>query len=233
MPRFSNDVRSYLASIFRLGFGMRRASGARPPAQPLVLYEFEACPYCRKAREALSHLDIDVEVRPVAKGSPRRAELKARGGKMMVPYLVDPTSGREMYESDDIVRHLYATYGNGRVPAIFRIPLLGNLLSYLASAVRPTHGLRVVEGRKPAPAQPLELYNMESSPYCRKVREALSELDLIHLVRNVPKESPKRGALAARAGKVQVPYLIDPNTGREMLESDDIVGYLRATYGPG
>jgi len=25
---------------------------------------------------------------------------------------------------------------------------------------------------------PLVLYNMEGSPYCRKVREALSELDL-------------------------------------------------------
>ncbi len=228
-----NDLLSYLASVLRLGFGLRRANGARPAAQPLVLYEFENCPYCRKAREALSHLDLDVEVRPVARGSARRAELKARGGKMMVPYLVDPNSGREMYESDDIVRYLYTTYGDGRAPGIFRFSPLGNLLSSLASAVRMPRGLHVIAERKPAPAQPLELYNMESSPYCRKVRETLSELDLVHVVRNVPRESPKREALAARAGKVQVPYLIDPNTGSAMLESDEIVAYLRRTYGPG
>jgi glutathione S-transferase len=32
---------------------------------------------------------------------------------------------------------------------------------------------------------------------------------------------------------MQVPYLIDPNTNREMYESDDIVAYLEAEYGPG
>jgi glutathione S-transferase len=72
---------------------------------------------------------------------------------------------------------------------------------------------------------------MEGSPYCRKVREALTELDLEHVVRNVPKGSPKRAELKARGGKVQVPYLIDPNTGRELYESDDIVAYLGAEYG--
>src|SRR5262249_31421632 len=79
--------------------------------------------------------------------------------------------------------------------------------------------------------QPLTLYNMEGSPYCRKVREVLNELDLEHTVRNVPKGSPKRAELRKRGGKVQVPYLIDPNTGREMYESDDIVAYLEREYG--
>jgi glutathione S-transferase len=73
---------------------------------------------------------------------------------------------------------------------------------------------------------------MEGSPYCRKVREALSELDIEHIVRNIPRGSPKREALQARAGKVQVPYLVDPNTGSEMFESDDIVAYLYERYGP-
>jgi len=77
---------------------------------------------------------------------------------------------------------------------------------------------------------PLILYNMEGSPYCRKVREALSELDLEHVVRNVPKGSPKRAALVERGGKMQVPYLIDPNTDRALYESDDIVAYLEAQY---
>jgi glutathione S-transferase len=29
---------------------------------------------------------------------------------------------------------------------------------------------------------------------------------------------------------MQVPYLIDPNTGKEMFESGDIVEYLEAEY---
>ena len=73
---------------------------------------------------------------------------------------------------------------------------------------------------------------MEGSPYCRKVRETLCELDLVHLVRNVPKGSPRRAELRERGGKVQVPYLVDPNTQREMYESDDIVAYLEREYGP-
>jgi glutathione S-transferase len=29
---------------------------------------------------------------------------------------------------------------------------------------------------------------------------------------------------------VQLPYLIDPNTGEEMFESNDIMAYLNKTY---
>ena len=29
---------------------------------------------------------------------------------------------------------------------------------------------------------------------------------------------------------MQVPYLVDPNTGAEMYESDDIVAYLQKRY---
>ena len=39
-----------------------------------------------------------------------------------------------------------------------------------------------------------------------------------------------RQRLLARAGKVQVPYLIDPNTGTELFESADILDYLDRTY---
>jgi glutathione S-transferase len=34
-----------------------------------------------------------------------------------------------------------------------------------------------------------------------------------------------------RAGKIQMPYLIDPNTGVAMFETRDIQDYLRKTYG--
>jgi len=230
-----NDITSFAATAVRLGRGAfpRVTAAGRPdPPKLLELYDFEGCPYCRKVREVLSELDLDYLERPVARGSPRRAELVKRGGKMQAPYLVDPNAGTEMYESDDIIAYLNATYGAG-ARAGWRLPVpraLDDVDSMLASAVRLGRGARCRRTRELAGVLPLILYNMEGSPYCRKVREALSELDLEHVVRNVPKGSPKRAALVERGGKMQVPYLIDPNTDRALYESDDIVAYLEAEY---
>jgi glutathione S-transferase len=76
----------------------------------------------------------------------------------------------------------------------------------------------------------LEFYGFEASPYCRLVREVLCELELRYVLHNVAKGSAQRDAFVARSGKMQVPYLVDPNTGVEMFESADIVAYLRETY---
>lgn len=35
------------------------------------------------------------------------------------------------------------------------------------------------------------------------------------------------------SGKAQFPFMVDPNTGRSMLESDSIISYLWTTYGDG
>jgi glutathione S-transferase len=43
-------------------------------------------------------------------GTSRKA-LVARGGRMMVPFLADPNTGAEMYESTEILRYLDETYG--------------------------------------------------------------------------------------------------------------------------
>ena len=86
----------------------------------------------------------------------------------------------------------------------------------------------------PRPETTLELYEFENCPYCRKVREALSILDLEANVRPCPKNGPRyREELKKRGGKAQFPYLIDPNAGIEMYESDDIVQYLFDRYGDG
>lgn len=231
----ANDVTSFAATLVRLGRGAfpRITADRRPdPAQLLELYDFEACPYCRKVREVLSELDLDYVAHPVAHGSPRRAELIKRGGKMQAPYLVDPNTPTELYESDDIIRYLNATYGAGE-RAGWRLPiptLLDDANSALASAMRFGRGARCRRAGRTEGPKPLTLFNMEGSPYCRKVREALSELDLEFVVRNVPKGSPKRAELVRRGGKMQVPYLIDPNTGLEMYESDEIVAYLETEY---
>ena len=230
-----NDLTSYTATLIRLGRGVYprvTAERRRDPARLLELYDFEACPYCRKVREVLSELDLDYRVHPVAQGSGRRAELVRRGGKMQAPYLVDPNTGTELYESDDIIRYLNATYGEGE-QAGWRLPvpaILDDVNSTLASAVRFGRGSRCRRGGLRETFEPLTLFNMEGSPYCRKVRETLSELDLEYVVRNLPKGSPKRAELTRRGGKMQVPYLIDPNTRREMYESDDIIAYLEGQY---
>jgi glutathione S-transferase len=231
----ANDLTSFTATIIRLGRGVFprvTAERRRNPELLLELYDFEACPYCRKVREVLSELDLDYRARPVAQGSGRRAELVRRGGKMQAPYLVDPNTATELYESDDIIRYLNATYGDGE-RAGWRLPvptILDDVNSTLASAVRLGRGSRCRRAGLRERFEPLTLFNMEGSPYCRKVRETLSELDLEYVVRNLPKGSPKRAELTRRGGKMQVPYLVDPNTRREMYESDDIIAYLEGQY---
>jgi glutaredoxin len=82
------------------------------------------------------------------------------------------------------------------------------------------------------PVEILELYSYEGCPACRRVRRKLTELDLDFVHRSCPRgDSPKREALAARGGKVQVPFLVDANTGTELYESRAIVAYLEEVYG--
>jgi glutathione S-transferase len=83
------------------------------------------------------------------------------------------------------------------------------------------------------PAQPLELWSFEASPFCRIAREKLCTLEIPYLLHNVAKGSARRAAFVQRSGKMQVPYLADPNTGAELFESADIVAYLDATYAQG
>jgi glutathione S-transferase len=223
-------VPSTLASAVRFPLGMNASAIGPRPVKQLELYEFEACPFCRKVREALTILDLDVLVRPAPHGGTRfRPEAISLGGKSQFPLLIDPNRGVRLYESDDIIDHLFACYGTGKPPFGLRMGALGTATSGLASALRAGAG----RSARPsiAPAKPLELWSFEASPYSRRAREVLCELELPYVLHNVGHGSPKRDALRARAGKVQVPYLEDSNTGTKMFESRDIVRYLRSTYG--
>ena len=99
----------------------------------------------------------------------------------------------------------------------------------LASVPRGRSGVSCRASK--APETPLELWSFESSPYCRIAREKLCELEIPYRLHNVAKGSPGRDAFVTRSGKMQVPYLADPNTGVEMFESGDIAVYLDETYG--
>jgi glutathione S-transferase len=229
MNRALDVATSLAASLARAGVGMKVGALGPRPEKPLELYEFEACPFCRKVREALTVLDLDALVLPCPKGGPRfREDVKRRGGKYQFPYLVDPNTGKEMYESDDIVAYLFERYGAGRPPALLAPGPLTNLSAGLASALRPGFGSRYRPAQ--APESPLELWSFEASPFCRIVRECLSSLELPYRLNNVGKGSGKRTGFAQRSGKMMVPWLVDPNTGVTMFESAEIVGYLERTY---
>ncbi len=220
---------SFSASVVRLGAGMEVGTLGTRPVRTLELYDFEGCPFCRKVREALSILDLDAMVYPCPKNGPRfRPVVVRRGGKAMFPYLVDPNSGTEMYESSDIVRYLFATYGDGGVPWSLALGPATDAMSMLASAARLGAGVSYRRAREPK--VPLELWSFEASPFCRIAREALTTLEVPYLLHNVAKGSAKREAFVRRAGKMQVPYLVDPNTSVAMYESADIVRYLDTTY---
>jgi glutathione S-transferase len=229
MNRTFEVTTSWAASVLRGGAGLRVGARARrQPEKPLELYEFEACPFCRKVREGLSMMDLDAMIFPCPKEGLRyRPKVLERGGVMQFPYLVDVNTGREMYESDDILRYLAETYG-ASVPLALSLGPLTDLSSALASVARVGRGRRSIPSR--APDKPLELWSFEASPYCRLVREALSNLELPYLLHNVAKSSAKREAFVARSGRMMVPYLHDPNTDTSMFESADIVRYLLRTY---
>lgn len=229
MHRTLDVATSLAATLARLGSGARVGALGPRPEQRLALYEFEACPFCRKVREALSILDLDALVYPCPKGGPRfRERVKREGGKAQFPYLVDPNAGTAMYESDAIVRHLFERYGDGHIPTLLALGPLTNATAGLASIVRPAAGARYVRAREPA--QPLELWSFEASPFCRIAREALCSLELPYRLHNVAKGSPRRDDFVKRSGRMQVPYLVDPNTGAAMFESAEIVAYLEKTY---
>ncbi len=229
-----NNLNAFSVSVARLGRGLVADPNARTPEKHLELYEFEGCPYCRKVREAMTELDLNYVCRTTPKGEgAKRAFVREQSGRAMFPFLVDPNTGRQMNQSEDIITYLHNTYGSGRMVLGRMLSPLNTIGSSLATVLRPLPGVRVRKGHgdRQQPEQILELYNFEASPYCRKVRERLCELNLDSLVHNVGKLSKHRPELVARGGKMMVPYLIDPNTGTEMYESDDIVAYLDRTYG--
>ncbi len=224
---------SFLASIVRAGAGMTvTVLGARPK-KPLELYEFEACPYCRKVREAMSVLDLDAMIYPCPQAGTRfRPAAAARSGKAQFPFLIDPNTGKEMLESGEIVRYLFGTYGDGSVPWALSVPVVTDVSSALASLARLGSGRRSHSGVR-TPQLPLELWSFEASPFCRLVRERLCELELPYLLHNVAKGSPSRDAFVAHSGRMMVPYLADQNTGASMFESAEICAYLDRTYARG
>ena len=90
--------------------------------------------------------------------------------------------------------------------------------SMISTLVRAANGIQSAPATE-KPAELLQLYDIENCPYCRLVREALTELDLDAEIYPCPKNGRRfRPIVAEQGGKTQFPYLVDPNTGVAMYE---------------
>lgn len=212
------------------GFAVKETSKVGPrPEKPIEIYEFEGCPFCRKVREIVAVLDLDVLYYPCPRNGPNfRPKAFQLGGKKQFPYMVDPNTGVAMYESDDIIKYLVDKYGDGTVPLMLSLGLFTTITAGFAMIGRAGKGSIYTPAK--LPELPIELWSYEASPFCKIVREVLVELELPHLVHSVARGSPKRQELFEKVGHFQAPYLDDPNTGVKMFESAEIIDYLKTTY---
>ena len=215
------------------GFRIQETSTAAKfprPAEPLVIYDAQDAS-SRKIREAVCILDLDTVFKPCPEGATTfKNELSERSASASLPFMVDPNNSTELSDADEIVAYLFRNYGNNKIPLILRKGPINDLTAKLGMAPRKEIGTTYT-GNGKTPAQPLEYWAYEASPFCTVVREVLSELEIPHILKPVARGSTKRQELFDRRGHFQAPYLEDPNTGVAMFESAAIVEYLRKTYG--
>lgn len=75
----------------------------------------------------------------------------------------------------------------------------------------------------------MKLYQFESCPYCKMVREVMSDLELTYININVPRDRSQRHEVIRVSGQPTVPVLVD---GDVVLDDEEkIIPYLREKYG--
>lgn len=253
-------IQALLSGVMEGGRGVSGTPFPKQPEKALKLYEFEGSPFCRRVREVFTTLNLDYEVYPCPKGGTKYRKIaKELGGKKQFPFLVDENTGEKLYESQDIIHYLFKHYGNsGKTPKKYaHYPQLP-VIAFAGTLVNGARGIfinkKIID--RAAPEQLLELWGFEASPYTRVVRGVLTELEVPFIFHNVPKERwqdqgpamlrlkpgkylPLEGGkresvvkiMDRRTQDIQVPYLVDPNTGIKMFESAKIVKYLKQQYG--
>jgi glutathione S-transferase len=215
-------------------------TNAPRPEKPLIIYEYDASPYCKRVREMINLLDLTVEYRPCpgARQGNFSDQLFERTGRRTVPYLIDPNTGTELFESNDQIEYMISTYGPPEEDfdrkALWPITFEGFSIytSTLVAILRNFPGRTKQKNARPDNEEmiPLELWAYESSPFVRPVREKLSSLCLPHVLVSCSRGSANRDRMVEKTGRFQVPFLFDPNTNIEMFEGAEIVEYLEAVY---
>ena len=253
-------VQALASSITEGGRGANGTAFPNQPEKALKLYEFEGSPFCRRVREVLTLLNLDYEVYPCPKGGMKyRKVVKEHGGKLRFPYFVDENTGTAMYESVDIVDYLFKHYGkSGTTPKKYAHYPKYPIAAFAGTLINGARGVWIDKKiiNREAPKELLQLWGFEASPYSRVVRGVLTELELPFIFHNVAKErwqdqgpsvlrlkpgkyiplaGGKREKVVPVMGRykkdIQVPYLVDANTGAHLFESEAIVKYLQQQYG--
>lgn len=76
----------------------------------------------------------------------------------------------------------------------------------------------------------LDLFIMETCPYCKKVMKYLDENDIhYHKFDTANKDNVLR--LLSIGGKDQVPFLYDEENDKKIYESDEIIAYVEKLNG--
>jgi len=202
--------------------------------QPIQIYEFEGCPFCRKVREAVTILSLEVEFLPCPQDGPtfRKRFKKALGPLATFPYMIDPNTGIDLSQSDEIVAYLFKVYSSREgyvVPPLLRPGALTTVTEGLALFPRLGAGSKYKLSK--LPPLPLRLWSYEASPFCKIVKETLCSLELAHVQISCPRGSPNRQRLFNKTGRFQVPYLEDPNENIAIFESATIIEYCTKRYG--
>lgn len=220
------------------------------PAQRPVLFDREGDAECRLVREALTELNLDADIYPVPEGGDRYlAKLRELSGNDSIPFLFDPNTGGKHSGAEAIITYLFRRYAQSEAPAQVKAGIVNVLKSKLATQVRRGAGVSATPSRHAD--ELFTLYSFESSPYSRLVREKLCELQIPFTLVNLGKQqradmgpanarltlkpykplpNTKRADFFQEHGTVMVPYIKDPNSGKAMFESADIVNYLLTEY---
>jgi glutaredoxin len=192
---------SQIASWFRAGRGSRVSTAALSsprPNQKLILYNYEGNQFCRLVREVLTELDLEYEMRPCGKGSPRRQELallnQVTDSSSQCPQLMDPNTFKEstitpMRESKDIIDYLYRTYAQWTPPN----PVLEGLSRIVTPLLKPVYAqlapLQAGDGYDALAKQreidadlqlaPIVVYTYQWSPFCSEAMMVLKRLNYV------------------------------------------------------
>jgi glutathione S-transferase len=78
--------------------------------QPLKLWGYEGSPFVKPVRETLCGLGLPHTMVNSARGSANRDRMVAATGRFQVPYLEDPNTGAQLFESAGIVKYLESVY---------------------------------------------------------------------------------------------------------------------------
>ena len=72
----------------------------------------------------------------------------------------------------------------------------------------------------------LDLYILETCPYCKKVMKFFAENNVEYNKINIENKANEE-TLVRVGGKRQVPFLVDKDRNIQMYESDDIIEYAK------